>query len=193
MQPSKGIKQYPLSRITIYNFNSNEFTNQRINIGSIKARMFVVLSRWEGQSAGFFFSLLWLIFLKPDSLRISPRSRTIFLEAACIILYRDSDANSKDCRARPSPARTRRECEWKGSLVLLLELGFFQRRRKAGLEGRSLRETRRVARLFCDETSRKNRGKRRESARGSSAKCDKSRGYALFQSFSIIRMIVSRI
>lgn len=50
---------------------------------------------------------------------------------------------------------------------------FFQRRRKAGLEGRSLRETRRVARLFCDETSRKNRrlrGKRWESARGSSAK-----------------------
>lgn len=50
---------------------------------------------------------------------------------------------------------------------------FFQRRRKAGLEGRSLRETRRVARLFCDETSRKNRrlrGKRWESARESSAK-----------------------
>lgn len=107
-------------------------TNQRINIGSIKARMFVVLSRWEGQSAGFFFSLLWLIFLKPDSLRISPRSRTIFLEAACIILYRDSDANSKDCRARPPPRERDVNANGKGAWFSCSSLVFFSGEEKPG-------------------------------------------------------------
>lgn len=57
---------------------------------------------------------------------------------------------------------------------------FFSTAKKSRRE-RSLRETRRVARLFCDETSRKNRRIRRESAGGDRARNATSRVDTLFQ------------
>lgn len=152
-----------------------------IDIRSIKGRMF---TRFYHVRAGFEFSSFFLpslISLELDSLRISPRSRPFlpftciqfFPEAAYINFYRDSDANSKDRRARSPPSpwmRMERE-------VLLLELGFFQRRRKAG--GREACVKRDASR---DSFATKRHGKIVEYGAnlrgGSSAKRDKSRGYA---------------
>lgn len=87
-----------------------------------------------------------------------------------------------DCRARRRPslfAWTRREYGLQGSPFSCSSL-VFQRRRKAPLEGGDSRKTRRVAKRFCDETSRKSyrlRGNAR-ICRGVSVKCNGSAEYA---------------
>lgn len=185
LQPSKGIERYPLPlRITMSVTLILDSKIRKRNLihdwYSLDQRkdVHVLLSRSN-------FRRSFLISLELDSLRISPRSTPFlpftciqfFPEAAYIIFYRDSDANSKDRRARSPPS-----VNANGRGGSLARAWFFSTAKKSRRE-RSLRETRRVARLFCDETSRKNRRIRRESAGGSSAKRDSSRGYAFSDPF----------
>lgn len=84
--------------------------------------------------------------------------------------------NSKDCRAR-SPPRTRRECEWEGSPVLLLERLVFstaKKRRARGVEACVKRDASREC--FATKRHGKIVGNGANLQGDRARKCDKSRG-----------------
>lgn len=174
-QGNAGENVFPWSRATWKNDGPRDASSRRARIQAVDShlspREFSSACRSANRALDLVYSPYTITFIFQQSLSWYNTIRLRILKVF-----------AADCRARRRPslfAWTRREYGLQGSPFSCSSL-VFQRRRKAPLEGGDSRKTRRVAKRFCDETSRKNyrlRGNAR-ICRGVSVKCNGSAEYA---------------